>query len=125
MASSFKRVGAIDPDATTCNLWYIRRELGQLRLSDARMVGYVDALIADHAFPRPYPTPLKGGGICRTAHVRASWNRAAVDAWLAGWIPPEAAATIDAAALAAAATEMDAAATQLRLVGGRDYGRRA
>ena len=121
-----KRLGRQhDPEATTCNLWYIRRELGQQRLSDARMVVYVDALIAQHGFPRPYPTMLKGGTLYRATHTRSTWQRAAVDAWLAGWIPPDVAATIDAAALAAAAADMDSAATNLRIVGGRDFGKRS
>lgn len=109
-----------DEPATTCNLHYIQRELGAVGYSDARMLAYVAGLIRDHGFPRPLPSMLKGGGMTVEVRSGSRWVRAAVDAWIAGYIPPDCAATIDAAAMSAAADDMDANARNLRLVGGRD-----
>ena len=109
-----------DRATQTCTFHYVRRELGQSALSDRRMVAYLRALIADHGFPRPLPTLLRGGDLTADVTRKSSWIKSAVDAWLAGFIPPDCAATIDHQALRAAASEMDTAAANLRLIGGTD-----
>lgn len=120
MASRSLSAGT-DPDATTCSFGYVRRELGQSALSDRRMVDYLRGLIGGHGFPRPLPTLMRGGSLTQDVTRKSAWIKSAVDAWLAGFIPPDCAATMDAAAIRAAAEDMDAAAHSLRLVGGRDY----
>lgn len=113
-----------DPEARTCTIGYIQRELGQNRLSQPRLENYLRALILDHGFPPPLPTMVKGGKLTSDVHRSSRWSRAAVDAWIDGFIPPDCAATIDDQAHAAAALDMDDAATNLRLVAGKDYKRR-
>lgn len=113
---------ADDPAARTCTIGYIQRELGQNALSQPRLVKYLRALIGGHGFPAPLPTILKGGTLTRDVHASSKWVRAAVDAWIDGFIPPDQAATIDDQAFAAAALDMDANAHRLRLVGGREFG---
>ncbi|KUR80930.1 hypothetical protein [Novosphingobium sp. FSW06-99] len=111
----------IDPCATTCTLFYIRRELGQSAMSERRMIVYLRQLIAQHDFPRPLPLLLRDGTLTTQPHRRSAWIKSAVDAWLAGFIPPDCGATLDDQAHRAAAAEMDNAAAHLHLVGGRDY----
>lgn len=111
-----------DPEARTCTFGYVQGQLGQNTLSQRRMAQYLRKLISDHGFPAPLPTIVKGGAITRDVHPSSKWVRAAVNAWLDGFIPPDCAATIDDQAYAAAALDMDAAAANLRLVGGRDFG---
>lgn len=105
----------------TCTFYHVKALLGVQRFSDDRTAAYLRTLVSDHDFPRPLPTPLRKGAVTLDVHPRSRWVRAAVDAWFAGYIPPAAAATIDAQAMQAAAHDMDAAALNLRLVGGRDY----
>lgn len=112
---------AKDTTGTTCTLWFIRRELGQHGYSDRRMVAYVTQLIDQHDFPRPLPAMRKGGVLTSAVTSNSTWPRAAVEAWIEGWLPPDAAAAIDRKARAEAAASMDDAARNLRLVGGRDH----
>lgn len=124
MATAYHR-RADDPEARTCNLHYIRRELGQ-SCSDRRMVLYLAQLIATEDFPRPLPTLVRGGTITREVHRRSEWLREAVDAWIDGFTPPGAAAQLDRRDRQRAAADMDSSASNLRLVAGRDvHGRRA
>lgn len=118
---SIPRLRSEDPATRTCTIHYVQRELGEGQLSDKRLCAYLRKLIAEYHFPRPLPTVVRGGAVTADVHPRSKWIRDAVDAWLAGWIPPDCAATLDARAMASAATDMDAAAQNLRLVGGRDY----
>lgn len=108
-------------DAATCTFYHVKSLLGVHAMSDDRAVQYLRTLVSDHDFPRPLPTALRKGAVTLDVHPRSRWVRAAVEAWFAGYIPPSAAATIDVQAMEAAAADMDAAALQLRLVGGRDY----
>lgn len=115
-----------DPAARTCNLHYIRRELGQSNYSDKRMVAYLAHLVEGFGFPAPLPTIRKGGAVSAAVHADSKWHRAAVDAWIDGTgLPPAQAVALaraaDQRAHAEAAEAMDAAALNLRLVGGRDY----
>lgn len=110
-----------DPAAHTCTFHYVRTALGQSALSDRRARDYLRQLIAQHGFPKPLPSLLRGGTITQDVTRKSAWIRSAVDAWLAGFIPPDCAATIDTVAMHAAATEMDQAAATLRFVGGTDY----
>ena len=117
---------ADDPAGRTCNLHYIRRELGQQRYSDKRMVAYLAHLVEGYGFPAPLPSARKGGAITTAVHAGSAWHRAAVDAWIDGTgLPPAQSAAItraaDHRAHAEAAEDMDANALNLRLVGGRDY----
>jgi len=115
---------ADDPANRTCTFGYVQAQLGQNALSQRRMLEYLRALIADHGFPAPLPTIIKGGKLTKDPHPSSKWLRTAVHAWLDGYIPPDCAATIDDQAFAAAALDMDAAATNLRLVAGKDFKRR-
>lgn len=121
MASRFLRSAADDPANRTCTIYYVQRELGEQHLSEKRLCAYLRKLIAEYGFPKPLPTVMRGGSLTNDVHQRSKWIRAAVDAWIDGYIPPDCAATIDEKAMRAAAAEMDANAQNLRLVGGRDY----
>jgi hypothetical protein len=113
---------ADDPAARTCNLHYIRRELGQSNYSDKRMAQYLAQLVDRYQFPAPLPSIRKGGKVSAAVHADSKWLRAAVDAWIDGTgTPPPVAAAIERRAHAEAAEAMDAAALNLRMVGGRDY----
>jgi hypothetical protein len=78
---------AKDTTGTTCTLWFIRRELGQHGYSDRRMVAYVTQLIDQHDFPRPLPAMCKGGALTSAVTSNSTWPRAAVEAWIEGWLP--------------------------------------
>ncbi len=120
MASRAHRLPPDDPGATTVNLWFIRRELGQEGYSDRRTVTYVTKLIAEHDFPPPLPAMRKGNVLTSDVTINSTWPRAAVESWIESWLPPGAAAAIDKKAQAAAAAEIDANAGNLRLIrGGR------
>lgn len=110
-------------DQPTCTLHWICAQLG-FEGSDARRAAYVEGLIEQRGFPRPFPHSVHGGGLSDAVNPRRSrWLRIAVERWLSDFLPPDAAAAIDSEAAAAAAAEMDAAAarlTPLRLVAGRD-----
>lgn len=106
-------------DEPTCNLFYIRRQLGRQNYGERRMVSYVALLIEQHGFPPPLPTLVRHK-LVRGVTVDSRWHRAAVDAWLGDFLPPANFAQVDRAAMAAAAEEMDANAGNLRLIrGGR------
>lgn len=117
--------GDADQLAATCTLGYIARRLGKAGWGDTRLCSYVQALVDQRGFPKPFPE-LVGRGEARqlTDRVRpgSTWQRWAVQDWLGDHLPPDAAAALDAAAKAAAAAEMDGNAGNLRLVAG---GRRA
>jgi hypothetical protein len=102
-----------DPEARSCTIYYIRRELGRFDYGDRRLVTYVQGLIDNCGFPPPWPVNHKRNGITRAVTPESRWPRAAVDAWLDEWTPPGLAMAIDAKAMAAAATDMDAAAAGL------------
>lgn len=112
-------------DAATCSFYYVKSLLGVHRFSDDRTASYLQTLVDEHNFPPPLPTPLVKGRITLKAHPRSRWVRPAVDAWFEGYMPPAAAAAMDAKAMAEAAAAMDANAANLRLVGGKDMERGA
>lgn len=106
-------------DQPTCNLYYIRRQLGRQNYGDRRMVTYVGLLIDRHGFPPPLPTLVRAGLVTGVTSD-SRWHRGAVDAWLDDFLPPDNSAQVDRAALTAAASEMDNAAGHLQLIrGGR------
>ena len=113
-----------DPDrrTATCNLTYIRRRLGKAGWGDQRLASYVQALIEQKHFPAPFPTFTRKRNGNRALSDRvapaSTWQRCAVDQWFDDFLPPDAAAALDAAARAAAAADMDANAANLRLVAG-------
>ncbi len=110
-----------DPEARACTIFYIRRELGRQDYGDRRLVSYVQQLIVDHGFPPPLPAARKGrAGLSTDVCMESRWIRAAVDAWIADWLPPDSGAALIRADKTAAAEEMDAAALHLQVVtGGR------
>lgn len=102
----------------TCTAAWICRQLGQSG-SEAALVDYLERLIAERGFPRPFPHRAHGGKLVDAVHFqRSRWIRAGVEQWLSDYLPPAAAAALDQAAEAAAAAEMDRAA--LRLIGGTE-----
>lgn len=99
----------------------IVRRLGRDHYGPGRRVTYVTKLVDERGFPAPYPSMIKGAlvsGVTRDSR----WPRAAVETWFDNFLPPEAHAALDAAAMAAAAADMDDRAGNLRLVGGTDHG---
>lgn len=108
----------------TCTFQWIKHAFGQSGsdgCSDDRFVEFIDDLIELHGFPRPLPGPKWGGGIEAAVTRKSRWLRAAVITWLGDYLPPEAAAALNAAEAAAAAADMDAAAGNLRLVAANDF----
>lgn len=102
-------------DEPTVTLWHVGKRLGLADWGAERLARHVAQLIRDHGFPRPLPAPCKGkvvGGV----HRNSQWVRVAVDHWFDSFIPAEAAAALDEAAQVQAADEMDARASNLRLI---------
>ena len=117
--------GAGDDAEPTCHLYYIRRRLGREDYGDGRLVTYVSKLIEKAGFPKPLPH-MSTRKVELIEHVtnNSRWLRPAVDQWFDDFLPPEAVAAMDAAAMSAAASDMDEAAKtlgSLRVVGGRDH----
>lgn len=102
-------------NAPTITLNQVGARLGVRPFGTARLVKYVGQLVRDHGFPRALPAPCKGK-VVEGVHANSQWVRAAVDHWFDGFIPAEAHAAMDEAALAEAAHEMDARAANLRIV---------
>ncbi|WP_374414266.1 hypothetical protein [Novosphingobium colocasiae] len=103
----------------TVNILYIRRRLGALDYKASRLVRFVSLLVSERGFPPPLPR-LIGQQLTHDVTEKSHWLRHAVEAWLDDFLPPDSAMSIDRAAMAAAAAEMDAAAGNLRLIrGGR------
>jgi len=104
-----------DPDARTCTIWYIRRELGRADYGEQRFVTYLAQLVDQAGFPRPIPCHRKGKadlfhGVC----PESRFLRDAVDAWLLDYTsPPPVADALERRARTAAAAEMDEAAASL------------
>ena len=120
MASAFHPQSPADPQDHSCSIWYIRERLARRDYSVERMARYLNSLIADYGFPKPWPREKKGGGLTIEVSDKSRWPRLAVDQWLEDWLPPDAAAAAEAAARARAAAEMDGRACHLQLVkGGR------
>jgi hypothetical protein len=117
MATRFQTVPAAEDDQPSCSIWYIQLQLGRRDYKVGRMLAYVRGLIATHDFPLPFPR-LKKGALVRDVSDKSRWPRVAVDTWLADFLPPDATAALDAAALQAAAETMDARAGHLQLIKG-------
>lgn len=107
-----------DADEHNCTIWYIGRRLGRGEYGVDRLTTLVNALIEQQHFPKPLPY-LRSRVLTQEVGGRASWLRAAVDQWLADFLPPDIAAGVDAAALREAANRMDANAANLQLGKGR------
>ena len=106
-----------DADQPSCSIWYIQMRLGRKDYGIGRMATYLNAMIADHGFPKPFPH-MRAGTLIDAVTPQSRWQRAAVDNWLFDFLPPDAASAADAAARASAAAEMDVSASNLRLVRG-------
>lgn len=114
----------------TCTFQWIKSRMGCAGSggpSDDRFAAFLSNLIDQDGFPRPLPHARHGGGIERGVTHRSKWLRPGVLQWLTGYLPPAAAAALDAEALRTAAADMDDAAKALghtahplRLVGGQD-----
>lgn len=117
--ASHSRVADDDPAIATCSLRYIQRQLGADGMSDRRALSYVRQLIEEKHFPTPLPVRI-GTRLVDEPVVKSRWMRAAVDAWFAGFLSPDAADMADRKAMQAAAADMDGNAGNLRLVAGRD-----
>jgi hypothetical protein len=103
----------------TCSIFYISLKLGRDDYTPARMTRFVQKLVDERGFPKPYPL-LRGKNLIEDCNTRSRWSRDAVDLWLHDFLPPEAAAAADAATIAAAGADMDANAGNLKLIrGGR------
>lgn len=101
-------------DEPTCTLSYVCYHLGRSDYGDRRRITYVRKLVETYGFPKPLPTLSRGcAELTQDVVAHSRWLRAAVDQWLRDFLPPEAAAGIDAEAKALAAAEMDAAAQGL------------
>jgi hypothetical protein len=98
------------PDAPACSLWYIQLRFGRHDWSPERMARFVQQMVAERGFPRPWPY-LRGTAMIDRATVKSRWPRDQVDRWFTDFLPPS--------AQAAAALAMDANAAWLQLVGGR------
>lgn len=124
MSRNSRTSRAIDAESTV-GIWFIQRELGRQTYGAARLVKYVRLLIEQFEFPPPLPELVTGRNgapdTMTTAAVEHSvWRRAPVEAWIEDWLPPANAQALDLRAARAAAEEMDAAAGNLSLVGGRE-----
>ncbi len=121
-------LAAVGDDQPSCTLWQVRLLLGRGDHSDDRFVRYVQALVEECGFPRPFPSPVKGsasrkGGLTLKVTHRSTFRRDAVLAWRDDYLPPDCSARLDAEAHRHAAAEMDAMARQLgqlRLAGGTE-----
>lgn len=109
-------------DHETVGILYIRRRLGQYTYGAGRLCTFVTLLVRDKGFPPPLPLLLHGE-LTDAVTMKSQWFRHAVEAWLSDFLPPDNAMSVDRAAKAAAAADMDAAAAQLGklrlVVGGR------
>lgn len=94
-------------------IWQVRQILGRTDHSDKVFIGYVQALVEECGFPRPFPSHIKRKGLTAAVTRHSSFRRDAVEAWAADYLPCACAATLDAAALDQAAQDMDQAAAQL------------
>lgn len=100
----------------TCTFQWIKSRMGCAGSdgpSDPYFATFLANLIEQDGFPKPLPHAKHGGGIERGVTWRSKWLRAGVLQWLAGYLPPDAAAAIDADALRSAADDMDQAAALL------------
>jgi hypothetical protein len=124
MAFQYQNLGFPNEASPTCSILEICRRLGRDHYRSGRRVTYLNKLIEQRGFPPPLPDmSTRKRDLIADVTVNSRWIRAAVEAWFDNFMPPEALASIDAAALAAAAAEMDDAAGMLgglRLVGGRE-----
>lgn len=99
-------------DEGTVGIIYLRRRLGQDDYKERRLVNYISKLVKECGFPPPLPA-LKGTRLVHEVNMGSKWIRAAVEAWLDDFLPPDNAMSMDRAAMAAAASDMDAAAANL------------
>lgn len=102
-----------DHTGPSVGIWQVRQILGRTDHSDKVFIAYVQALVAECGFPRPFPSALKGKRLTSAVTRHSSFRRDAVEAWAADYLPPACAAALDAAGLEQAAQAMDAAAHSL------------
>lgn len=113
----------------TVSIFWLKRALCPHRFGDKRLQSYITLLIEEKGFPPPLPALVTrrrtGKGVKRAADslaeqvtMNSRWRRAAVEAWLEDFLPPDNAAAVQARSARAAASDMDSAASHLRLVDG-------
>ncbi len=112
------QVMAEDADQA-CTIWFIAQRMGRAGWGAQRLARYVQQLVDQRGFPPPWPEMVRGR-LVDAVRPASKWDRAAVLQWLHDFLPPDAAASANAAARAIAARTMDQAAFGLKLVkGGR------
>lgn len=95
------------------SLWYVAMKLGLSGRSPQWLLGHVRQLIDRHNFPPPFPHYMLDG-TRREGITRASrWHRAAVDAWLDGFLPPEMLLAVEDRRAAEDAARLDQRAAEL------------
>lgn len=105
----------IPPDhrGLAVSIWQVRQILGRTDHSDRVFVAYLQSLVDECGFPRPYPSHVKGKGLVYQVTGKSSFRRDAVEAWAGDFLPPACADALDAAARDQAAQAMDQAALGL------------
>lgn len=98
---------------TTWPMHAVARRLGQHHRSAKWQRDYLTALIASQNFPRPLPTMAAGQINTEISPTKSRWLAAAVQAWLDGFLPPEAVTARESEAANAAAARLDASADNL------------
>jgi hypothetical protein len=117
MSRNFRKSVVPDGEATV-GLPFVKRELGKQTYGPGRLVKYVQLLVDECGFPPPIPEMVRDRLVHEVTEGSA-FRRAPVEAWIQDMLPPANAAAIDARALSEAADDMDAAASNLRLVSAR------
>jgi hypothetical protein len=111
-----------EDDDQAVSIWQIAKRLGHNDFSPARIVRYLKLLQTQTGFPPPFPAYRKQGGnelLISDVCAGSTWSRMAVDAWFADYLPAANARAVDHLAARAAASDMDQAASSLRLVKGQ------
>jgi hypothetical protein len=113
-----QRTSIVPEGESTVGILFIKRELGRQTYGPGRLVKYVQLLVDERGFPPPFPEMVRDQ-LVDTVTEHSAWRRAPVEAWIEDQLPPPNADAMEARAAAAAAADMDNAATSLQLVSSR------
>lgn len=87
-------LAGINPrNAATCGIYDIAGRLGQAHRKPKYLCDTLDTLIRDAGFPAPLPL-VKAGRLAKSVCGDSRWNRATVEIWFDGHLPPEARAHV-------------------------------
>ena len=79
-------------DGPTCHFRTVTVQLGCSNKGSAYKVAYIRMLMRDQGFPAPLPRFIHSRAVLMTGadavYPNARWQRAAVDAWFEGLLPP-------------------------------------